>query len=123
MRLRGFSAAAVAAITLLAGCERVSGLSDLEFDCIPESVEETCNGIACGAAVNNCGAAVACPDTCAPPFACEAGGVAKNTCGIMHEATGFMLSLLSLCAVASGERGGLVVFAEHGGRKQTGELA
>jgi hypothetical protein len=74
-------ALAIAGLALLAGCERVSGLSDLEFECLPEPLEETCAGLACGGAVDRCGEAVTCPDACPPPSACEVGGVAPNTCG------------------------------------------
>jgi hypothetical protein len=74
-------ALAIGGLILLAGCERVSGLSELEFACVPEPIEETCAGLACGGAVDRCGGAVTCPDACAPPFACEVGGVAPNTCG------------------------------------------
>ena len=65
----------------LAGCERVSGLSELTFECFPEGAELTCEGVVCGSAINNCGDEVECPDTCQGVEVCEAGGAPENTCG------------------------------------------
>jgi lectin-like protein len=70
-------------VVVLAGCEQVSGLGGLEF--VPEKctdpIEEACAGLACGDTTDACGEVVTCPDTCAPPFACQVGGVPPNTCG------------------------------------------
>ncbi|AKT41842.1 lectin-like protein [Chondromyces crocatus] len=83
LRFRGpvRSALVLTTALLLTGCEQVSGLSELTFSCFAEPESTTCAGVACGEVVNNCGEPVLCPSTCTPPFACNAGGVAPNTCG------------------------------------------
>jgi hypothetical protein len=71
-------------LLLATGCEAVSGLDSLEFVpevCTGEPAPELCASLACGETVDRCGATVMCPDLCAPPYACEVGGVPANTCG------------------------------------------
>jgi formylglycine-generating enzyme required for sulfatase activity len=64
--------------------------------CVAEPLATTCAGKACGPAVDQCGNAVVCPNTCAgavcggnaatpnacsPPPSCEGGAVGTKTCG------------------------------------------
>lgn len=48
--------------------------------CIPQPQSTTCAGKACGPAVDNCGNAVTCPNTCPNPAGCGQG-VGPNSCG------------------------------------------
>jgi hypothetical protein len=48
---------------------------------VPQPLNTTCSGKACGPATDNCGQTVTCPDRCHAPDTCGGGGVGKNKCG------------------------------------------
>lgn len=56
--------------------------------CVPESPSVTCAAKACGAAVNNCGQTIQCPDTCSQlgaGYTCNGGNVGPNSCGCVAD--------------------------------------
>lgn len=61
----------------------VGGAGPNSCGCVPDNTA-ACAGKQCGPAVNNCGQAVQCPDTCSTlgtQYACGANGAGPNQCG------------------------------------------
>ncbi len=49
--------------------------------CVAEPLATTCATHACGPAINNCGTAITCPNTCGSPNVCGGGGAGPSGCG------------------------------------------
>jgi hypothetical protein len=67
-------------VTLKSAIGESTSVEVAKTACVPAPITTTCAGKQCGPAVDNCGNAVTCPNTCSNPAACGVG-VPPNQCG------------------------------------------